>query len=177
MTIFGANETADREPDHRRLGWIRLAIGLIQGAALLGLYLAIEHRSWPATVPGLFAPLVLIFAWLPVVLLGAVGRMRLRTLLLWALSAAALLALMGWWSVTWGVRPNGLNEPLASPVVFAASAVMLFIAHHLILPADRARRWLAPYAAYFDTAWKAGVQLALSVAFTGAWAGSGWPSA
>ena len=41
MTIFGANETADREPDHRQLGWIRLAIGLIQGAALLGLYLSI----------------------------------------------------------------------------------------------------------------------------------------
>ena len=168
MTIFGANEIADREPDHRRLGWIRLAIGLIQGAALLGLYLAIEHRSWPATVPGLFAPLVLVFAWLPIVMLGAVGRMRLRTLLIWGLTAAAILALMGWWSVTWGVRPNGLNEPLASPVVFAASAVMLFIAHHLILPADRARRWLAPYPAYFDTAWKAGVQLALSVAFTGA---------
>ena len=168
MTIFGANETADREPDHRQLGWIRLAIGLIQGAALLGLYLSIENRSWPATVPGLFAPLVLIFAWLPVVLLGAVGRMRAQTLLIWAAAAMALLALMGWWSVTWGVRPNGLNEPLASPVVFAASAVMLFIAHHLILPADRARRWLAPYPAYFDTAWKAGVQLALSVAFTGA---------
>ncbi len=168
MTIFGANEIADREPDHRRLGWIRLAIGLIQGVALLGLYLAIEHRSWPATAPGLFAPLVLVFAWLPVVLLGAVGRMRLRTLVIWTAAATALLALMGWWSVTWGVRPSGLNEPLASPVVFAASAVMLFIAHHLILPADRARRWLAPYPAYFDTAWKAGVQLALSVAFTGA---------
>lgn len=168
MTIFGANETADREPDHRRLGWIRLAIGLIQGAALLGLYLALENRSWPATVPGLFAPLLLIFAWLPIVLLGAVARMRLRTLVIWGAAATALLALMGWWSVTWGVRPSGLNEPLASPVVFAASAVMLFIAHHLILPADRARRWIAPYPAYFDTAWKAGVQLALSVAFTGA---------
>jgi hypothetical protein len=168
MTIFGANEIADRGPDDRRLGWIRLVIGLIQGAALLGLYLALENRSWPATSPGLFAPLVLIFAWLPIVLLGAVGRMRLRTLLIWALTAAALLALMGWWSVIWGVRPNGLNEPLAAPIVFAASAVMLFIAHHLILPADRIRRWIAPYPAYFDTAWKAGVQLALSVAFTGA---------
>ena len=168
MTIFGANEIADRGPDDRRLGWTRLVIGLVQGAALLGLYLALENRTWPATVPGLFAPLVLIFAWLPVVMLGAIGRMRLRTLLIWALTAAALLALMGWWSVTWAVRPGGLNEPLASPVVFAASMVMLFIAHHLILPADRARRWIAPYPAYFDTAWKAGVQLALSVAFTGA---------
>ena len=168
MTIFGANEIADRGPDDRRLGWTRLAIGLIQGAALLALYLSLENRAWPATVPGLFAPLALIFAWLPIVLLGAVGRMRLRTLLIWALTAAAILALMGWWSVTWGVRPDGLNEPLAAPIVFAASAVMLFIAHHLILPADRARRWLAPYPAYFDTAWKAGVQLALSVAFTGA---------
>lgn len=177
MTIFGANEIADREPDHRRLGWIRLAIGLIQGLALYLLYLSLARQLWatnelrmlwPATVPGLFAPLVLIFAWLPVVLLGAVGRMRLRTLLIWSVTATALLALMGWWSVTWGVRPDGLNEPVAAPVVFAASAVMLFIAHHLILPADRARRWIAPYPAYFDTAWKAGVQLALSVAFTGA---------
>jgi hypothetical protein len=177
MTIFGANEIADREPDHRRLGWTRLAIGLIQGLALYLLYLSLARQPWatnelrmlwPATVPGLFAPLVLVFAWLPVVLLGAVGRMRLRTLLIWSVTAAAILALMGWWSVIWGVRPNGLNEPLASPVVFMASAVMLFIAHHLILPADRARRWIAPYPAYFDTAWKAGVQLALSVAFTGA---------
>jgi hypothetical protein len=168
MTIFGANEIADRGPDDRSLGWTRLVIGLIQGAALLGLYLSLENRAWPATVPGLFAPLVLIFAWLPIVLLGAVGRMRLRTLLIWAAVGAAILAVMGWWSVTWGVRPDGLNEPLAAPIVFAASAAMLFIAHHLILPADRARRWLAPYPAYFDTAWKAGVQLALSVAFTGA---------
>ncbi|MFN4297111.1 MAG: DUF4153 domain-containing protein [Brevundimonas sp.] len=177
MTIFGANEIAQREPDARRLGWIRLAIGVVQGLALYLLYLSLARQLWatnelrmlwPATVPGLFAPLVLVFAWLPVVLLGAVGRMRLRTLLIWSATAAAVLALMGWWSVIWGVRPNGLNEPLASPVVFIASAVMLFIAHHLILPADRARRWIAPYPAYFDTAWKAGVQLALSVAFTGA---------
>lgn len=168
MTIFGANEIGMRSPDDRRLGWTRLVIGLVQGAALLGLYLSLEHKAWPATVPGLFAPLVLVFAWLPVVLLGAVGRMRPRTLLIWAIAAAAILALMGWWSVTWGVRPDGLNEPLASPVVFMASAAMLFIAHHLILPADQARRWIAPYPAYFDTAWKAGVQLALSIAFTGA---------
>ena len=31
MTIFGANEIADRGPDDRSLGWTRLVIGLIQG--------------------------------------------------------------------------------------------------------------------------------------------------
>jgi hypothetical protein len=40
------------------------------------------------------------------------------------------------------------------------------VAHHLITPAIRERRWRADYHAYFDVAWKAGVQLALSLGFT-----------
>ena len=49
-----------------------------------------------------------------------------------------------------------------------ASLALLFVAHHLLLPALQARRWIAPYPAYFDTAWKAGVQLVLSAGFVGA---------
>ena len=48
--------------------------------------------------------------------------------------------------------------------LFAATA--LFIGHHLVLPADMERRWIAAFPTYFDTAWKAGVQLALSIGFT-----------
>lgn len=162
----------------------RLAIGLAQGAALWWLYRSsmdvghvdptIPYRlsvKWPATVPELFGPLALIFVMVPVLLLAGVGRMRLPTLLIWALSATAFLALLGWHGVAAQSiiehgphsRPPYLPWPMP---LFAATA--LFIGHHLVLPADLERRWIAAFPTYFDTAWKAGVQLALSIGFVGA---------
>ncbi len=172
----------------------RLGIGLAQGAALWWLYQSAEplmlqqsaeallatHQSppveppsatWPATVPELFGPLALILFMVPVLVLAGAGRMRPRTLLLWVLGATAFLALLGWH----GVAGQGSSEygpgryppflPWPMPL-FAATA--LFIGHHLVLPADMERRWIADFPTYFDTAWKAGVQLALSIGFTGA---------
>ncbi len=157
----------------------RLGIGLLQGLALWWLFRAAgmneqDHHPlhWPATAPELFGPLVLIFVMAPVLLLAGVGRMRWSTLLLWVLGATVLLALLGWHNVAaqgtspgYGPReyPPYLNMPMP---LFAAAA--LFIGHHLILPADLERRWIAAFPTYFDTAWKAGVQLALSIGFTGA---------
>lgn len=153
----------------------RLAIGLLQGAALWWLYRSAREPSalqWPATVPELFGPLALILVMVPVLLLAGVGRMRWTTLLLWTLGATAFLALLGWHNVVsqaaspgYGPReyPPYLNMPMP---LFAAAA--LFIGHHLVLPADLERRWIAAFPTYFDTAWKAGVQLVLSIGFTGA---------
>ena len=172
----------------------RLGVGLAQGAALWWLYQSAEplmlqqsaeallatHQSppvappsatWPATVPELFGPLAMIFFMVPILVLAGAGRMRPRTLLLWVLGATAFLALLGWH----GVASQGSSEygpgryppflPWPMPL-FAATA--LFIGHHLVLPADIERRWIAAFPTYFDTAWKAGVQLALSIGFTGA---------
>lgn len=152
----------------------RLAIGLIQGAALWWLYQTADNApySWPATVPELFGPLALSLVMVPVLMLAGVGRMRPATLLLWGLGAVAFLALLGWHNVAsqatspgYGPReyPPFLNMPMP---LFAAAA--LFIGHHLVLGADMERRWIAAFPTYFDTAWKAGVQLALSIGFTGA---------
>ena len=152
----------------------RLAIGLIQGAALWWLYQTADNPpySWPATVPELFGPLALILVMVPVLMLAGVGRMRPATLLLWGLGAVAFLALLGWHNVApQAARPASapresppfLNMPMP---LFAAAA--LFIGHHLVLGADMERRWIAAFPTYFDTAWKAGVQLALSIGFTGA---------
>ncbi|HWW12986.1 MAG TPA: DUF4153 domain-containing protein [Brevundimonas sp.] len=155
---------------------VRLAIGLIQGAALWWLYQSasmgtVAQSHWPATVPQLFGPLAMILVMVPVLLLAGAGRMRPRTLLLWALGATAFLALLGWHGVAaqsvteWGPRSRPPFLPWPMPL-FAAAA--LFIGHHLVLPADLERRWIAAFPTYFDTAWKAGVQLALSIGFTGA---------
>ncbi len=163
----------------------RLVIGLAQGAALWWLYRAAAtgelcgstrqgdclEVSWPATVPELFGPLALILVMVPILLLAGVGRMRPATLLFWAVAATAFLALLGWHGVASlgsGEQGPGRHPPfLPWPMpLFAATA--LFIGHHLVLPADRERRWIAAFPTYFDTAWKAGVQLALSIGFTGA---------
>lgn len=174
------------------LAGFRLAIGLLQGAALWWLYRSVEalmyqqsahgllashdspppevvHPGWPATVPELFGPLAMILVMVPVLLLAGVGRMRVRTLLFWVIGATAFLALLGWHGVAaqsiseYGPRARPPFLPWPMPL-FAAAA--LFIGHHLILPADLERKWIAAFPTYFDTAWKAGVQLALSVGFT-----------
>lgn len=176
------------------LAGFRLAVGLLQGAILWWLYQSVDalmyqqsaqgllatHRSpppeivhpgWPASVPELFGPLAMIFVMVPVLLLAGAGRMRARTLILWVIGATAFLALLGWHGVAaqsiseYGPRARPPFLPWPMPL-FAAAA--LFIGHHLILPADLERKWIAAFPTYFDTAWKAGVQLALSVGFTGA---------
>lgn len=168
------------------LAGFRLAAGLLQGAALWALYRSAESFNWlcdsvdqseclqplwPATVPELFGPLAMILVMVPVLLLAGAGRMRWTTLALWALGATAFLALLGWH----GVAAQSISEygPTSRPPflpwpmpLFAAAA--LFIGHHLVLAADMERKWIAAFPTYFDTAWKAGVQLALSIGFTGA---------
>lgn len=155
-----------------RLVGIRLLIGLLQGTALWWLYRATrgEAMEWPATVPALFGPLSMILVMVPVLLLAGAGRMRWQVLLGWSLAATAFLGLLGWYDVASHAGeisssrfPPFLTWPMP---LFAATA--LFIGHHLVLPADMERKRIATFPTYFDTAWRAGVQLALSVGFTGA---------
>jgi hypothetical protein len=156
---------------------IRLGIGAIQGLALWWLYQAADMglvygrdavRGWPANEPTLFAPLVLVFLFVPVLLLAGVGRMRARTLAIWAIAATTTLALLGWHDVARQSADTLYSPPFFTFPLFLFSATALFIGHHLILPADLERRWIAAFPTYFDTAWKAGVQLGLSIGFTGA---------
>lgn len=151
----------------RRLFAARLITGLIQGLALYALYFAGEHSLWPRTQPAVFGALALAAGYAPVVVLAGVGRLSPRTLAIWTASAALVLALLGWHDVDRRVLDSWTQPPFLSFPTMAFGAAALFIAHHLIAPAARAGRWIAPYADYFDTAWKAGVQLAMSLAFTG----------
>lgn len=156
---------------------IRLGIGAIQGLALWWLYQAADVglvygrdavRGWPASEPTMFAPLVLIFLFVPVLLLAGVGRMRAPTLAIWTIAATAALALLGWHDVARQSADTLRSPPFFTAPLFLFSAAALFIGHHLILPADLERRWIAAFPTYFDTAWKAAVQLGLSIGFTGA---------
>lgn len=156
-------------PDAARIGIVRLAIGLVQGLALWGLHRAADGvLQWPATTPQLFLPLLLICLFIPILLMAGIGRMRRRTLALWAAVAAAGLAVMGWHEVARQAADAALGPPFISGPMPLFAAAALFIGHHLILPADLERRPIASYGAYFDAAGKAAVQLALSLGFVGA---------
>lgn len=151
------------------LGPVRLGIGLLQGLGLFWLHRASDDGvSWPATQPLLFGPLLLVVAFLPVVLLAGVGRLRPPTLAIWAVVAGVALALLGLHDIARQSAETLQHPPFLTPPAILFSAAALFIAHHLIVPADMERRRIAGYPAYFDTATKALVQLALSIGFTGA---------
>ncbi|WP_419253950.1 DUF4153 domain-containing protein [Caulobacter sp. ErkDOM-YI] len=143
---------------------IRLGTGLLQGLALFLLHQAQEAKVWPATQPLAFAPLVLVALFAPFVVLAGIGALRRNSLIVWALGAAAFAAGLASYGAWQGVDADKMPD---FPV-FAAIAAGLFIAHHLIQPAEAERRVVAHYPAYFDITWMHGVQLALSAAFTGA---------
>lgn len=179
-----AAKTPDNDDNHGRAGlsrdqarWLgpaRLGIGLVWGLALWWLYRSAagfdldQSRSWPATSPQLFGPLLLVCAYVPVVALASVGRLRLRTGAIWLIVATVVLALLGLHDVARQAADSLRSPPYLTPPMLGFVAVALFIAHHLVAPADAERRWIASFPAYFDQAWKAGVQLALSLGFTGA---------
>ncbi|MBP8062626.1 MAG: DUF4153 domain-containing protein [Brevundimonas sp.] len=166
------------------LGPIRLGIGLAQGLGLFWLDRSADSLltntlcsnpagcgpglSWPATEPLVFGPLLLIVAFLPMVLLAGVGRLRPVTLAIWTVVAGVALALLGLHDIARQSADTLRYSPFLSAPVILFSAAALFIAHHLVAAADLEHRRVPAFAALFDTASKAAVQLALSVGFTGA---------
>ena len=169
--------TSHPEAPAQRVGGSRLLVGLLQGGLLYLLYRALDVHVLPATAPQLFAPLSLVALLVPILLVSGLGHLPRRSLLAWALAAAAVLAVLGWYDA-W--RIADLPLPLPQPKVYTPaqsvtptasvllfSIVGLFIAHALVLAAARDGRPVARHATYFDVAWKLGVQLGFSALFVG----------
>ena len=165
------------------LGPIRLGIGLLQGLGLFWLNRAIEAQGWlcdstvagdcpriiwPGTEPLLFGPLLLVVAFLPMVLLAGVGRLRPLTLAIWTVVAGVVLALLGLHDIARQSADTLSRAPFLSTPVILFSAAALFVAHHLVAAADLGRRRIPDFPTLFDVTSKAVVQLALSAGFTGA---------
>lgn len=147
---------------------LRLAIGLAQGIALFLLQKADESKTWPATAPMLYAPLLVCVLAIPLLPLAALSAMRRGSLWIWTAVATVVTAILAVHAAWAGAAPDRVGAGPLSPPLFLATAAMLFIAHHLVQPADAAGKPVAPYEAYFDLTWTNGVRLALSLAFTGA---------
>ncbi len=156
----------------KSLAGTRIAIGLVQGLVLYLLYRAGKELLWPATVPLLFVPLLMVSIFPPVLAISGLGQLPRRRLLQWVLFVAAVIAGLAFYDV-W--RMTGARLPTPKPVAVEPSpqlcfflAAGCFIGHALVLAAVEEGRRIANYATYFETAWKLGVQLAFSGVFVGA---------
>src|SRR4051812_30334805 len=124
----------------RTTALIRLAIGLIQGIALFLLQKADESKAWPATQPLLYAPLLICALMVPLLPLAALSAMRRAALIGWTVVAAVLAAILAAHAAWTGAEPGRLGAGPLSPPLFIAVAALLFIAHHLVQPAEAVRR-------------------------------------
>jgi Domain of unknown function (DUF4153) len=161
----------------------RAVIGVAQGAALYFLYAALEAKTWPATAPALFAPLLLTMTLVPVIAVAGLGNLRPRTFAVWTVAAAVLLVGLAAYDILRGdtappglgavivvgaVAASDMSRNLPSPALWNAVLGGLFIAHSLIVSGDADRKFIASYPRYFDVAWKHGVQFILVLIFVGA---------
>jgi hypothetical protein len=142
---------------------VRLLIGLVFGLALAWL------TDWPgAERMENWHPETWRIAATSMLGLGAfvfwagAGAMRRLSLIVWGVAALALIA-----GITWH---HAAGDTSYAPFFSQSNFLIypfLFIAHELVSSGDQARKVVAPYATYFDEAWKRGVQLALAILFTG----------
>ncbi len=165
-----------RRDEQQTLIASRLIVGAVQGIVLYLLYLSTEPKAWPATDPYWMAPLLMVSVFVPLLFTQAVGTMRPLTLGIWTAAATVLLAGLAWYDIWRQAMPAGSaggGDAMTFALV-AFTVVGLFIAQSLIAAGDAERKYIASYAAYFDAAWKLGVQLALAFCFVGVFWGVLW---
>lgn len=161
-----------------RVAGIRLGLGLLQGCVLYLLYDAAKNQRWPATDPLLFAPLLLVFFFIPVLLMSALGHLPGRALWRWLLVATLVAAALAFHDIWRGMgapvldyRHNVPRAPYPSPLLWLIGAVGFYIAQALTLASAADQRPIASYPSCFDSAWKLLIQLPFSALFVAAfWA-------
>ncbi|MFT4076016.1 MAG: DUF4153 domain-containing protein [Asticcacaulis sp.] len=141
---------------------VRLAVGLVFGlgiAWLIKSFDALEGKSVPLWAQVLTSTLILgaFIVW------AGAGAMKRLSLALWSAIALGLIALIAWNRAAHSLDTN--FNPFFLNLSFLIYP-FLFVSHELISSADQAGKPIAPYALYFDEAWKRGVQLVLSGIFT-----------
>ena len=150
---------------------IRLGVGLLQGATLLTLYQAFTQKIWPATDGLVFAPLVVISIFVPLIVISALDHLRWRVLVTWAVVATLLCAGLAAYDIFRDPVVVGTAVPmprlLPSPAMWPSLAAILFIIHILTISGEADRKLIASYPTHFDIAWKHGVQLMLALGFVG----------
>ena len=159
----------------RKVALARLLIGLAQGIVLYALHSTLQHKLWPATNGQIFAPLLLVTLFVPVILVSGLGHIAFKRILVWAIVASVITWGLGFYDV-WRLTPGEAGKALfgrdtyailPSFLVLFFTGVGLYIAQSLVLAATIDRRWIAAYASYFEVAWKLAIQIIFSSLFVG----------
>jgi hypothetical protein len=156
-----------------RIAAARLGIGLVQGVVLYLLYHAATASAWPATEPLLFAPLLMVCALAPVILISSLGHLPAKLAAAWLPAAALVLGLLAFHDIWRGVTGYNLAQAGAqvrypSTLLWTVAAAGFYIAHSLALAGIQDRRIIARYTSLFDISWKLAIQLMFSAMFVGA---------
>lgn len=155
---FGAPRNRSSHLGGRNRLLFRLAVGLAQGLSLYGLHLTgrLDDIEGPLSLAW-----VMLTVFAPPLWLLAVGQISIRATLIWCSIVSVVIALLG---ISSGAYQHETHTLLVLSTCLPAA---LFCAHHLAVPAINNRSLLAPYEAYYEAAWKAGIQLALALLFLG----------
>jgi hypothetical protein len=151
----------------------RLLAGLLQGLLLYGFSVAVKEHLWLATQPYLFAPLLLVCLFIPVLLTLSLGHLKAAQIVRWLTAAALIVAALavhdvwrhGGSSLTGKVALGELLVASSTGVLIPCIVIGLYIGHILVLAGAQQGRLAASYPACFDLAWKHLIQLLLSVCF------------
>jgi Domain of unknown function (DUF4153) len=126
----------------------------------------LESKAWPATDGLIFAPLLVVAMFVPIIVVVGLGNMRLGTLAAWTAVATAVCAGLAMYNIF--RDPTGgtaIQRITPTAILWLSVGAGLFITHSLIASSDADRKFIASYSRYFDVSWKQGVQLALAVCF------------
>lgn len=149
----------------------RLAMGLLQGIALYVLVSSFDDKTWPGNNGFVYAPLLFVSLYVPLIISIGIGNLKATTLALWTIVATALVAAAAWYAIwQWPVEWVGVDDrPRLVPdfPLFFFALVALYIGHVLVAAGDSDRRILANYPTYFDLAWKFLLQGILAACFAG----------
>ena len=173
--------TAEPEPQPLT-GPLRLTIGFAQGiAAWLLLELVWQGSRWDGGIapkpdafwsyhhPIAFAALALVTAFIPVIALAELGRMRTKRLVIYLAAATVALVLLTIYDVTRDPFEDYSKLPRIwpSPGLIFCAGIALFIVNQLLEFRETGHRFYSHYALHFEESWMRAFQFVLSLAFTG----------
>ncbi len=155
-----------------RVARLRLLTGLLQGAILYALYFSLKEKFWPATNGYLFSPLTMIFVFVPILFISALGHLNARRMWIWMAVAALICVLMGVYDI-WRIGFDDSNHLFGESGFRRTPSILVllfvtggfYIAHALVLAAAADERRIARYPTYFETAWKLIIQVKFSILF------------